>query len=512
MKLMVSHATKQLLIPFSDRVKQLWPDAQLLRNNGDLYHVLPHGPQAQIMLRVAGIEAPPPVLSQYDWNGGTPFDTQRNTAALLTSNTRAYVLSDMGTGKTRAALWSWHYLYQQGCAGKLLIVAPLSTLRFTWAREIFLILPQVKVKVLYGTAKDRRELLAQDADIYIINHDGLKVVAKELFDRRDIDTLVLDELAVYRNNSQRSKQMRVFAQRFRWAWGMTGRPMPQAPTDCWAQCMILTPQNVPKYFRHAQTMLMTQVSQYKWVPKNDALDTAYRWMQPSVRYSLDDVVELPESIYRTIDIEMTPEQGQVYRTMANQFAVMVQKQQISAANAGVALGKLLQVGVGCIYSTNPLYATLNSTSRSDMLLELLEAAEHKVIVFVPWRHAINELSALFEKNKIDHAVIHGGTTHREKIFHAFQNTSQYRVLLAHPGCVHHGVTLTAATTVIWYSPAASLEVYEQANARIRRVGQKHKTQFLHLQSSAVERKIYTRLAGRQRLQDEFLEMLQTALE
>jgi SNF2 family DNA or RNA helicase len=118
---------------------------------------------------------------------------------------------------------------------------------------------------------------------------------------------------------------------------------------------------------------------------------------------------------------------------------------------------------------------------------------------------------LDQKEPIDHAVVHGDVGKRETIFNAFQNTTQYKVLLAHPQCVHHGLTLTAATTIIWYSPVASLDIYEQANARIRRVGQKHKQLFLHLQSSQIERKVYQMLRNKQRTQDAFLEMIKTSM-
>jgi SNF2 family DNA or RNA helicase len=85
------------------------------------------------------------------------------------------------------------------------------------------------------------------------------------------------------------------------------------------------------------------------------------------------------------------------------------------------------------------------------------------------------------------------------------------VLLAHPACLHHGITLTAATTIVWYSPVTSLEIYEQANARIRRVGQQHKQLFLHIQSTAVERKVYAMLRSKQRMQDRFLDLIKTSV-
>ena len=111
---------------------------------------------------------------------------------------------------------------------------------------------------------------------------------------------------------------------------------------------------------------------------------------------------------------------------------------------------------------------------------------------------------------IEHATMDGDTpaNDRSQIFNLFQNTNKYRVLLAHPQCLAHGVTLTAADTIIWFAPVTSLEIYEQANARIRRVGQKHKQLVLHLQSTPVEKKIYKMLQGKQKVQNALLKMLE----
>jgi SNF2 family DNA or RNA helicase len=514
--MLVSKPNRSVLVPYS-QVEGLFPDAQCIEHEGTKLAIIPHAPREHIQLRAAGLEMPPPILSYYDFEGGKPFNVQKHTVALMTSNTRAYVLNDMGTGKTRAALWAWRYLHRSGCAGKLLIVAPLSTLKFTWLHEVLVAMPHVKAAVLHGSRVKRLQLLMGDYDIYIINHDGLKTIIDELHARTDIDTLVIDELAVYRNNSMRNKMMRVFAKRFTWVWGMTGRPMPQAPTDVWNQCKILTPKSCPPYFRHARSALMLQVSQFKWVPRDNAIETAFSWMQPAVRYSLDDVVELPEAIHRTIDVDMSFEQQTVYRKMTNEFAAFVKDRHINAANAGVLMNKLLQVGAGYVYTYNPEHVVLDSKTRQDALLEIIEEAPHKLIVFAPWKHLLRGLTELFDAQKtrdgepkFDYAVVDGETKHREKIFSAFQSTTQYRVLLAHPSCVHHGLTLTAASTIVWYSPTTSLEIYEQANARIRRVGQKHKQQFLHLQSTTVEKKIYKMLQTKANLQDEFLALIRAA--
>lgn len=512
MPVIISKATQTLVVPRDGRTITMFPGAHLLTHLNEDHLVVPYAVRETLMLKALGYKIDSPVRYFYDWRGGKPFTTQVQTCDLLTTSKRAYVLSEMGVGKSKAALWSWDYLHGNNLAGKALVVAPLSTLNFVWAREIFATLPHRKVVVLHGSKADRLALLNSDADIFVINHDGMKVIHEALEARTDIDTLILDELAVYRNNSDRSKLMRKFAQRFEWIWGMTGAPTPNSPTDVWAQAMIVTPNTVPKYFRLARDMLMTKVSQFKFVPKPDAVETAFKMMQPSVRFSLDDVVELPEIIERVIDVDLSAEQKKVYDKMVREFKVMIQNQQITAVNAAAAMSKLLQVATGWVYTTTPEYVALDSKPRTDMLLDVINSATRKVLVFVPFRHAVKGLSKVLEADGIEHAVVHGDTPDRDQIFNLFQNTTKYKVLLAHPQCLAHGLTLTAADTVIWFSPTASLEIFEQANARIRRVGQKNKQQIIMLQGAPVEKKLYSLLRTKQKLQDKFLTLMEEATD
>lgn len=511
MSVIVSAATQQLVVPRVRAVVTLFPMAHRLAHLGQDHLVLPHGVRESMLLRRLQIPVPNPMLRYYDWKGGKPFEVQKKTCDLLTMNPRAYVLNDMGTGKTKAALWAWDYLHSVGCAGKLLVVAPLSTLNFVWAREAFATLPHRKAVVLHGSKTKREERLRDpEADIFIINHDGLKVIQQELEARTDIDTLVLDELAVYRNESARSKSMRKFAARFEWAWGMTGAPMPNEPTDVWAQAKIITPLTVPKYLTHARDMLMKKIDNFKWVPKADSTEKAFAMLQPSVRFKLDDVVELPESIFRTIDVDLSAEQQKVYAKMVREFKVMIGEKTITAVNAGAAMSKLLQVSAGWVYTVNPEFVALDCTPRLAELENLIMSASNKVLVFAQFRHVVEGLSQFLTAKGIEHAVVHGDIKDRDQIFNLFQNTAKYKVLLAHPQCLAHGLTLTAADTTIWFSPTSSLEIYEQANARIRRVGQRHKQQFIHLQGTPVERKIYALLRNKQRVQDKLLDMLEEA--
>jgi SNF2 family DNA or RNA helicase len=498
-------------VPHHPKVTNLFPAAKSLKLNGVPHILLPHQPMETYLLRGMGYDVPSPILTHYDWCGGSPFSSQKSTAALLTLEPRAYVLNGMGTGKTKAALWAYDYLRSNNACGKMLVSAPLSTLTFVWAREIFATVPHMKCVVLHGTREKRLELLATDADIYIINHDGHKVILSELIRRTDIDVLCIDELAVFRNGrANRTKSMKRIADRMAHVWGMTGSPIPHEPTDVWAQALLVTPQRVPKYYTRYREQLMTKINQFKWVPKPNAVEEAYATLQPAVRFTLDDVVELPPVIERTIEVAMGPKQKKIYHALLLQAYAAVANHEITAANAGAVMMKLLQISTGWVYSRKHDVVALDNDLRISALMDAIEGTDRKVLVFVPFKHALAGISDALTSEGYDHVIISGDTpaTERAQSFSLFQNTDRYRVLLAHPQCLAHGITLTAADTVIWFAPILSLETYDQANHRIRRVGQAHKQLILHLQSTPVEKKIYNMLRKKQKVQDQLLKLFE----
>jgi SNF2 family DNA or RNA helicase len=506
-------------VPNIPAVKNLFPSADTLNVNGIEHLLIPHQPVETYMLRKLGFEVPAPILTQYDWPhpiGQPPFNAQKQTAALMTTENRCYILNGLGTGKTRSALWAFDYLRGKSLAKRALVVGPLSTLRFTWTKEIFNVLPEnLRSVVLYGSKQKRLELLKKDVDVYIINHDGVRTILDELYKRDDIDVLILDELAVYRNGgSQRTKDMKKFAHTRKWVWGMTGSPIPNSPTDAWAEAMIVTPNRVPRYFSHYRDDLMVKVNQFKYVPKPNAVDKAYQTLQPAVRFTLDDVYELPDKVTRYVDVEMGANQKKVYKELADSCYAAVQNHEITAANAGAVMSKLLQVATGWVYTSTRDTVELDNLNRLDALLDAIRDTDRKVLVFSPFKHALEGIAKVLKKEGIDQVIVSGDTssTERNKIFNLFQNTGKYKVLNAHPQCLAHGVTLTAADTIIWFAPVTSLEIYEQANARISRVGQKHKQLVLHLQSTKVERHIYNLLRDKQKVQEKLLDLFEAATQ
>jgi SNF2 family DNA or RNA helicase len=482
--------------------------------------IVPYGMRETLLLRHMGHVVPNPMENSYVWphpEDEPPFRIQKITSIMLSENPRSYVLNDMGTGKTRTVYWTWDYLNKNKLAGRLLVVCKLSNLRDPWSNEAFKIIPRAKVNLLHGNRKDRLRLLEELADIYVINHDGLRVIYKEILARKDITVLCIDELAAYRNNSDRSKLMRKFAKKFDIVWGLTGNPRPHQPTDVWGQCKIITPgrNNLPETFKAAQETLMTRVSQYEWKPKPGANDVAFSWMQPSVRFPLDAVTELPDAITRTIDVELSEEQKKVYDKVKKDLVAMVRAKQITALNAGVAMGKLLQIAGGWVYSKNPEFIRLDASPRISALVDLIESSNHKVIVLIPYTHMIEGINGIFERLKevsFDWCMVHGETKHKHDFFNAFQLTDKYKVLLANPVTVSHGLNLTAADTTIWYLPVTSYDTYEQMNARIRRTGQKHKQQFLQMQGAPVEKHLYRMLKTKEIGQDKLLALFEEASE
>lgn len=500
-----------------ERITTVIPTAKTVAKADHTIVAVPHRPDETRVLRNMGFDVPDPMPLHYVYpkaNGRfDPFEAQRTTASFLTMNSRAYCLNSMGTGKTNAALWAYDYLRRVKQVNKMLVVCPLSTMERTWGDGVFSTFPHLEFAVLHGTRERRLKLLNTDVDIYIINIDGVRTIEKELANRPDIDLIVVDELAMARNSStERWKTLNNICnkQTVRRVWGMTGSPTPNSPTDAWAQCKLVTPDNplVPKYFGRFRDMVMRQLTQFKWVPRPEANDVIHKMMQPAIRYSLEDCTDLPEQTFITREVELTKDQAKAYKDMVNKLSVEMSSGQILAVNEAVKANKLIQIACGVAYDTNGNAVVIDNKPRIEAVKEIIEESEGKVIVFVPLTGALEHVAADLEKDW-SVAIVHGGTSksERDDIFKSFQNTDSPRVLVANAATMSHGLTLTAATTIVWYAPVHSNEIYEQACARVRRPGQTRTTVIAHVAGTDIERKVYKRLQEKQSMQGILLEMM-----
>lgn len=511
----VSQDGRHLVVPWHAGLRNAVPHARDFDYRGMKMLVLPNQPAEARVARNLGIAVPSPILTRYDWVNTTPWDIQRTTAALLTESPRCYVLSSMGTGKTRAVLYALDYLMRSRIISRVLIVAPLSTLTPVWEREAFMLMLRHKVSVLYGSKEKRLSILGEGAPICIINHHGLKVISEAL-NRACFDVLVFDELAVFRNRTTdlwRFANSLVANLATRFAWGLTGSPTPNAPTDAWAQVRLLTPERVSRTFLAFQDRTMRKISTFRWIPRLEAPEIVRNAMSPSVRFTRDDVMELPPCLTVERQVALDKEASDAYRVLYAKARMLTQStgEAITAVNEGVLQNKLLQVSCGFIYTDKKTVYQLPASGRLRALDETLAETDRKVLVLVPFLHALTGVSSYLRSKGHKIAVVHGGTgrSARDRIFTDFQAGmhTDPNIIVAHPQTLAHGLTLTQANTIVWYSPTTSLETYEQANARINRPGQNaNKTLIVHLAATPVERATYQRLKEKARMQGCLLDL------
>ncbi|MBW2451232.1 MAG: DEAD/DEAH box helicase [Deltaproteobacteria bacterium] len=418
------------------------------------------------------------------------------------------MLSSMGVGKTRAAMFSFDFLRQQGVVSKCLVVAPLSTLQPVWENEIFEIFHGLSAGVLHGTRAKRLQVLGEDHHVYIINHDGIKTIGKELL-AKNFDCIIVDELAVYRNKrTDRWKALKPIVAKAEYAWGLTGAPTPNGPTDAYGQVKLLTPNRCGMSFRAFQQQTMQQVSQFRWIPRKEANDIVHEAMQPSIRYSLEDCHDLPPVTVSARDVALSARQKKAYKQLMNEYAMESRKAGIiTVVNEAARINKLIQVGAGFAYTQDGKGEYLDAKHRLKETLNLASEAEGKVIIFASYKWAVAMLERVLGHIGTTLAIT-GATpkTERDKSIALFRNSPAHRVLIAHPGCMAHGINLQCASTIIWYTPTHSLETYMQANARITRPGQTQHMNIIHIIATPVERRVFKKLSRNEKVMGVLLDM------
>ena len=516
---MLVHAkSKSLVLNLKSpgRVTEVIPTAKTLQYKGKTLVAVPHRLDEVRVLRNLDIDAPGPIRTYYDWPGMfKPFTHQLETADFLTLNPQAFCLNGMGTGKTVSVLWAYDFLRRWGyIEGSLLVISPLSTLERTWADEVFKHFPHLNVSVLHGSPSRRMKLIEQGADVLVINHDGIKskdthaALLERIEDGR-ISVVVPDELATFRNSgTERWKALRSLIQPAKYVWGLTGTPIPNEPTDAWAQIRLINPTKVPKYFKAFQEATMRPLTAYKWAAREGALEHVYSVMQPAIRYSRAQCIDLPPTTLQTREVELTPDQDKAYKQMFTKLKAEHEGGQITALNEPTKLLKLLQICCGVAYSADG-DITIPAQPRIDEVVDIVEQSEGKVIVFVPFSGALGYLAEALRK-RFSVEIVQGATPRgeRDRIFADFQRGREPRVIVAQPGCMSHGLTLTAASTIVWFAPITSAEIYEQANSRIVRPGQKRNTLIVDIEGSPVERKMYDRLRRKGKTQGVLLDMFE----
>jgi SNF2 family DNA or RNA helicase len=451
----------------------------------------------------------------YGWPGlFKPFDHQKTTSAFLVANKRGFCFNEAGTGKTSSVIWAADYLMNIGVVKKVLIVCPLSIMFSAWQADIFKVAMHRKCAVAYGSPTKRKKIIAGDYEFVIINYDGVGIVEDEI-KNADFDLIVIDEANAYKSaTTQRWKIMKRMLMPTTGLWMLTGTPASQSPLDAFGLAKLVNPENVPRFFTAWRDKVMHRITQFKYVPKPSSKNDVFRALQPAIRYTKAECLDLPDVMYQYRDAPLSNQQQKYYKIIKDDMFVKAAGEEVSAVNAAAMLSKLLQLSGGAVYTDSGEVLEFDITPRLRIIKEVMEEASHKVIIFVPYRHTIKIVHDYLSKEGYTNEVINGdvSASSRGEIFNRFQTTADPRVLVIQPQAASHGVTLTAADTVVFWSPVMSVETYIQCIARIDRVGQKNKMTVIHLEGSEVERRMYKMLENKIDIHEKLVDLYRNVLE
>lgn len=469
-------------------------------------------------LNLAGYWPSGPIQLDYSWPGKyTPMLQQRVTADYLTWHRKAFVFNEIGTGKTLSALWAMDYLMRCGEIKSALIITTLSTIRRAWGDELDKHLPHLDYTLLHAARATRLRRAWGSERVKIINHDGVKTIHEDLHalvERGEIGLIIVDEGAEFSNaGSDKYKALKWIcgASKATRVWWLTGSPMPHSPTDIWAQGRVICPDLLPPFYSHWRDKVMRPKGPFTWVPRDGWLDIVSKSVAPVIRFRRAECVDLPPTTFSTVEVSMTREQQQAYDEMRVRLKTEIGTTKITAVNEAVKLGKLIQITCGAVYSQQSETARINCGSKVTELIRLIREANGVALVFVSFRSALDTIADALRAAKIRHARVDGSISSvvRDKVFQSFSD-GLLDVIIAHPRTMAHGLTLTRSSVVIWFGPPQSYRIYEQANGRITRPGQRNATTIINLLCSDVEREVYARLNSKKELQGLLLDVLQTA--
>jgi len=472
--------------------------------------------EAQILknLKLRGV--PSPIRAHYDWPGlYKPFDHQRTTAEFLTLHRRAFCFNEQGTGKTGSVIWAADYLMKVGMIKRVLVLCPLSIMQSAWQNDLFRFAMHRTCSIAHSYSREKRiQAVEGDAEFVICNYDGLGII-KDAVIAGDFDLIVIDEANAYKTvSTTRWKILNSIIKPHTWLWMLTGTPASQSPTDAYGLARLVNPQSVPKFYGSFRDMVMFKLTQFKWVPKPSSEKTIHTVLQPAIRFTKDECLDLPDMTYVTRDVPLTQQQEKYYEIIRKNMLAVAAGEEITTVNAAANLNKLLQLSCGAVYSDSGEVVEFDASNRISALKEVIDEASHKVLIFVPYRHAIEIVTEELRKSGYTAEIINGSVSagNRTDIFARFQTEPNPKILVIQPQAAAHGVTLTAANLVVWFSPITSVETYLQANARVHRAGQHNPCTVVHLQGSPVEKRMYKMLQGKVDIHTKMIDLYKNIIQ
>ena len=409
-----------------------------------------------------------------------PYPYQRRAIQHILDNPAAGLFLDMGLGKTVITLTAVaELLHDRFEVGKVLVVAPLRVADSVWTAEAekWDHLQHLKISKVLGDRKKRMSALQEKADIYVINRENIPWLVQHYGRQWPFDMVVIDELSSFKSPSaKRFKALRRVRPLIRRIVGLTGTPAPNGLIDLWAQIFLLDQGQ-----RLGPTVTGYRERFFRPGKRNGHIVYEWKVIDPEEIYRrIDDIVismraadwlELPEKIERVAKVKLPDEARQKYKQLERDLILRFTDGDVVAANGAVLINKLLQLAQGAAYDENGNVQFIHD-AKLGALEDVIEASAGKpVLVFYIYQHDRDRILERFSQAR----VLEGNDEIRD------WNAGKIPLLLAHPASAGHGLNLQAGGNIIvWFGLPHSLELYEQANARLHRQGQKEKVIIHHL--------------------------------
>ncbi len=410
-------------------------------------------------------------------------DYQKRAVDWVINHPRCALWVDMGLGKTVTTLTALGDLFNEGKIRQVLIVAPLRVALNTWPAEPlgWAHLKGMTMTVAAGlTPKQRIEAVEKHAPITVINREMIPWLVAHFGQQWPYDVVVIDESSSFKSHaSKRWKALRKVLGKIDRMIQLTGTPAPNSLIDLWPQVYLLDQgERLGKTRGVFLQKFCEQVGNPNWnqwrvkPARAPAIHKAVSDL--ALRLDAGEFLTLPERIDVIEKINMSKKAMDLYTAMEREFIVKVERGEITAANAAVQVGKLLQICNGAIYDENGDWHEVHS-AKLDRLKEIVDEAQEPILVAYSYRCDLQLIV-----DRIGGKVLDKNTATVDS-----WNKGEIPLLLAHPASAGHGLNLQkGGSLAVWYGPTYSLELYQQFNARLHRQGQERPVRIIHLVSQA----------------------------
>lgn len=446
-----------------------------------------------------------------------PWNYQQYSINHIIDHKASGLFLDMGMGKTVSTLTAIDNLIFLGEVNKVLVIAPLRVAEDTWSTEVdkWDHLKHLKISKILGTKKQREEALNKDADIYVTNRENVDWLVNECFDSWIWDMVVIDELSSFKSSKAiRFRALKKVRPYFKRIVGLTGTPAPNSLIDLWPQIYLLDGGKrlgktitgfKDRYFNPGRR---NGYVVYNWELKEGAEEAIQNKISDiCISMKADDYLDIPERIDNRVEINLSKKALDTYKQLEKELVIEIEEEDITAANAAVLTNKLLQMANGAIYSESKEVVNIHD-EKIEKLEEIIDTSNGKtVLVFYNFKHDYNRISEMLTKKKINHQTLNTPEDIKK------WNNGEIQVALLHPASAGHGLNLQyGGNIIVWFGLTWSLELYQQANARLHRQGQKETVIIHHLiAKGTVDEDVMNALANKEINQDMLLEAVKARL-